>query len=175
MATGKLIEFGLHIMNVKPNEFQKLIHHFLMLKPVSAFLALALHHVDTFLLRLTRGRYTATRIVGLPIIQLATTGAKTGQRRTMPLVSLRDGEKMLLIASNFGQKQNPGWYYNLKANPHCEARFHGRSLRYIARESMGDEREKYFRMAVSYYGGYEKYKERAAPRKIPVMVLEPQK
>jgi len=161
-------------MNISPNAFQKLIHRFLMLEPVSAFLAVVLHHVDTFLLRLTRGRYTVTRIVGLPIIQLTTTGAKTGQLRTMPLVSLPDGMKIALIASNFGQKQSPGWYYNLKANPQCEVRFiNGRSLRYIARESMGDEREKYFRMAISYYAGYEKYEERAAPRKIPVMVLEP--
>jgi len=162
-------------MNIKPNAFQKLIHRFLMLRPVSAFLAVVLHHVDTFLLHFTHGRHTVTRIIGLPIIQLTTTGAKTGQLRTMPLVSLPDGEKIALIASNFGQKHSPGWYYNLKANPHCEVRFNSRSLRYIARESMGDEREKYFRMAVSYYGGYEKYKERAAPRKIPVMVLEPQK
>ncbi len=162
-------------MNIKPNAFQKLIHRFLMLRLVSAFLAVVLHHADTFLLHLTRGRHTVARIVGLPIIQLTTTGAKTNQLRTMPLVSLTDGEKIALIASNFGQKHSPGWYYNLKANPQCEVRFSGRSLRYIARESIGDEREKYFQMGISCYAGYEKYAERAAPRRIPVMVLEPQK
>jgi hypothetical protein len=51
--------------------------------------------------------------------------------------------------------------------------FNGRSGIYIARETEGDEYWHYWRMAVSLYGGYEKYKERAAHRHIPVMVLEP--
>lgn len=160
-------------MNVRPNTIQKLTHRFLMLKPVSAFLAVALHRADKFLLGVTRGKHSVTRIVGLPIIQLTTKGARTGQLRTLPLVSLFDGEKIALIASNFGQKHYPGWYHNLKANPECEAHFNDRSLKYIARESMDAEREKYFQLAVSYYAGYQKYKERAAPRHIPVMVLEP--
>jgi len=88
-------------------------------------------------------------------------------------VGLPDGGKMVLIASNFGQKHHPGWYYNLKANPECMVRFNGITQSYMARESTGDEREKYFRLGVSYYVGYEKYELRAAPRHIPVMVLEP--
>lgn len=160
-------------INIKPNAYQKLVHRFLMLRPVSAFLSVALHRADTFLLRLTRGQYTVTRIVGLPIIQLTTKGAKTGQLRTIPLVSLPDRESIALVASNFGQKHNPGWYYNLKANPECDVRFNGRAQKYIAREATGDERDHFFQIAVSYYAGYERYEERAAPRHIPVMVLEP--
>ena len=107
---------------IEPNTFQKLVHRLLMLRPVSAFLSLVLHPVDSFLLRLTRGRYTVTRIVGLPIIQLTTKGAKTGQLRTVPLVSVLDGKTIALIASNFGGKHAPGWYYNLKVNPECEVK-----------------------------------------------------
>jgi deazaflavin-dependent oxidoreductase (nitroreductase family) len=162
-------------VNIRPNTFQKLIHRFLELRLASAFLAKTLYRADKILLRLTRGQHTVTRIVGLPIIQLTTKGAKTGQLRTMPLVSLPDGEKIILIASNFGQKRSPGWYYNLKANPECEVCFNGTSLKYIARETVHDECERYFRMAISYYAGYEKYKERAVHRHIPVMVLEPKK
>ena len=160
-------------MNVKPNTYQKLIHHFLMLKPVSAFLTIILHRVDTFLLRLTNGKRSVTRIAGLPIIQLTTTGAKTGKLRRMPLVSLFDGERIALIASNFGQKHNPGWYYNLKAHPECNVGWDGTDRTYIARETLGEEREKYWQMAVSYYSGYEKYRARSANRHIPVMVLDP--
>lgn len=161
-------------MNIKPNVVQKLVHRFLMLKPVSAFLAVALHRVDTLVFSLTSGKRTVTRVAGLPIIRLTTIGAKTGAPRTMPLVSLFDGEKIALIASNFGQKNNPGWYYNLKANPECKVGWGGEDKTYIARETQGEEREKYWQMAVSYYSGYEKYKARAA-RHIPVMVLEPKK
>jgi deazaflavin-dependent oxidoreductase (nitroreductase family) len=160
-------------MNVKPNSYQKVFHRLLMLKPVSALLAVVLHRADTLLLRLTKGRRTFTRIAGLPIVQLTAKGAKTGQWRTMPLVGVPDGEKFVLIASNFGQKHFPGWYHNLKANPECEVRVNGSSKMYVARESVDDEREHYYQLAVSYYAGYVKYAERASPRTIPVMVLEP--
>jgi len=162
-------------MNKRPNAFQRFIHRFLMLGPVSAFMARVLHHLDTFVLRLTRGKYTVTQVVGLPIVQLTTTGAKSGKARTLPLVGLADGEKIVLIGSNLGQKHNPSWYYNLKAYPECEVRFGGCADKYIARETEGDEREKYWQMAVSYYKGYGAYKARTAPRRIPVMVLEPRK
>jgi len=162
-------------ISIKPNVYQKVVHRFLMLKPVSAFLSKVLHHADTFLLRITRERYTVSQIIGLPIIQLTTTGSKTGQPRTIPLVSLPDRDDIALVASNFGQKHNPAWYYNLKANPECEVHYKGRARKYIARETSGDEYEHYLLIAISYYAGYEKYKERAAPRHIPIMVLEPKK
>lgn len=162
-------------MNRKPNLFQKQIHRFLMLKPVSALLSVVLFRADTLLLSLTGGKHTFTHLVGLPIIQLTTKGAKTGQLRTTPLVSLPDGEKIALVASYFGGKRNPGWYHNLKANPECEVRFNGKIQTYIARETFDEEREKYFQQAVSYYAGYGKYRERASHRHIPVMVLEPKK
>ena len=160
-------------MNVTPNAYQKLLHRLLMLKSVSALLAMILHRADTVLLRLTNGKRTFTQTVGLPIIELTTKGAKTDRLRTLPLTGLPDGEKLVLIASNFGQMHFPGWYHNLKMHPECEVRFNGKSKRYIAREALGDERDNYFRLAVAYYAGYAKYEERAAPRKIPVMVLEP--
>ncbi len=162
-------------MDRKPNAFQKMIHRFLMLRPVSAFLSVVLHRLDIILLKLTGGKHTVAEIVGLPIIQLTTIGAKSGERRTMPLVSLFDGEKIALIGSNFGGKNNPGWYYNLKAHPQCTVEANGRAAEYIARQVEGAEREKYWDMAVSYYKGYDLYKARAAHRHIPVMILEPAK
>lgn len=160
-------------MNVKPNAYQKAVHRLLTLKPVSFVLSKILYRADNFLLLATKGKHTVTRIVGLPIIQLTTKGAKTGKSRTMPLLSIPDGEKIALIASFFGGRHNPGWYYNLKANPECEVRINGETRKYLARESFGEERERYFQMGNSYYAGYAKYKERAAHRHIPVMVLEP--
>jgi len=162
-------------MNIKPNLFQKMIHRILMMRWVSAFLAVNLHRMDAVMLKLSHGRHTVTEIVGLPIIQITTIGAKSGEPRTMPLVSLFDGEKIALIGSNFGRQHNPGWYYNLKANPQCTVQVNGREQKYIARQTEGEEREKYWQMAVSYYKGYDLYKVRAAHRQIPVMILEPVK
>lgn len=146
-----------------------------MVRPVSAFLSVILHRADFLLLRLTRGRYTVTRIVGLPVIQLTTQGAKSGQLRTVPLVSVTDGETIALIASNFGGRHAPGWYYNLKANPNCRVKYNGVWHEYTARETIGDEYLHYWLLGVSLYEGYEKYRQRAAHRHIPVMVLEPKR
>jgi len=159
---------------MRPNGFQRLIHRFLMLAPVSAFLARALPRLDALTLRLSKGRWTVTSLVGLPIIELTTIGAQSGQRRTIPLVSLVHGDKIALVGSNFGKQRHPAWYHNLKVHPRCEVTRHGVSGNYIARELRGAERETYWQLAVSYYKGYEKYKIRAGKRIIPVLLLEPE-
>ena len=161
-------------MNTHPNAFQKFIHRFLMLRSVTAFFAPWIHQVDKAILKLTRGKYAASEILGWNIIQLTTMGPKTGQPRTMPLIALFDGKKIALIASNFGREHNPGWYCNLKAHPECDIQFNDCSGKYIAYEAVGDEYKKYWQMGISYYAGYEKYKERAG-RRIPIIVLEPKK
>ena len=144
-----------------------------MLQPVTAFFAPLIHRMDKAILKLTKGKYTISEFAGWNIIQLTTIGAKTKQPHTLPLVGVFDNERIGLIASSFGRTHNPGWYYNLKANPSCHVSFKGKSGEYVAREAEGEEHARYFLMAVSQYGGYQKYKERAAHRHIPVMVLEP--
>ena len=160
-------------MNRTPNALQKLLHRILMLGPVSAFLAVSLYRLDTLVLKISKGKHTVAEFVGLPMIEITTTGAKTGEARTMPLVSLIDGEKIALIGSNFGRKTNPGWYYNLKKNPQCTALVNGCTQTYLARETQNEERQKYWDMAVSLYKGYDLYRIRASHRQIPVMILEP--
>ena len=49
-------------------------------------------------------------------------GAKTGQRRDVPLAYFTDGDDVVLIASNYGSSRYPGWYHNLRAHPECELR-----------------------------------------------------
>lgn len=158
-----------------PNAAQRLLHRFFMLRLVTAFFAPWVHHLDKAVSCLTGGKYAISGILGWDIIQLTTVGAKTKRRRTMPLVGLIEGGKIAVIASNFGRGHNPGWYYNLKKHPECDVLFNGRSERYIAREMDGDEYHHYWQVALSYYVGYEKYKERAAHRWIPIMLLEPKK
>jgi|SRR5688500_4486654 len=162
-------------MTTNPNALQRFIHQFILLRPVTAFFANKVHFVDQFVLKWTRGKYTLSEFAGWNIIQLTTIGAKTNQPRTIPLVGIFDNEKIALIASSFGRKHNPGWYYNLKVNPYCYVSFKSKSGEYVARETESEEREKYFQLAVSEYAGYQKYKERALHRHIPVMVLEPKK
>jgi F420H(2)-dependent quinone reductase len=161
-------------MNAGPNPFQKLLHRFFMMRPVTAFFAPWIHRMDKAFLKGTKGKYAISQILGWNIIQLTTIGAKTRQPRTMPLLALFDSERIALIASSLGRAHNPGWYYNLKKNPECDVQWNRRSSKYIAREAEGIEYEKYWQLALSFYEGYERYKERAG-RKIPVLVLEPKR
>ena len=162
-------------ITIKPNALQKLLHRFFMIRSVTAFFAPRIHRVDKVFIKLTRGRHSLAEILGWPIVEITTLGAKSNQPRTMPLIGVIDNEKIALIASSFGREHNPGWYYNLKAHPECDVLFKGTTAKYIAREMEGDEYNHYWQLAVSYYAGYEKYKERAAHRHIPVMVLEPKR
>ena len=104
-------------MTRRPNAFQKLLHRIVMLRPVSAFFAPWVHRLDRLVLKLTKDRHSAAEILGWPIIQLTTIGAKTNRSRTIPLVGVIENEKIALIASNFGREHDPGWFYNLKAHP----------------------------------------------------------
>ncbi|HEY5731273.1 MAG TPA: nitroreductase family deazaflavin-dependent oxidoreductase [Anaerolineales bacterium] len=144
-----------------------------MIPPITMFFAPRMHQMDFWMLKLTRGKYTLSEIGGWTIVQLTTTGSKSGQKRTMPLIATVDGERIGLIASSFGRKNNPGWYYNLKSNPVCFVNRNGETVCYEAREADGSEYEKYWQAGISVFAGYDAYKKRASHRHIPVMVLEP--
>ncbi len=154
--------------------WQRVFQRIAAFRPVALTAARILPSIDRIVLRLSHNRYTLTSLLlGLPIIALTTTGAKSGQPRTVFLVALEDGQRLILIASNFGQAHHPAWYYNLRADPRATVRLRNQTVRYDAREASGREREQYWQAAVSLYAGYTAYKERASNRQIPVFVLEP--
>jgi deazaflavin-dependent oxidoreductase (nitroreductase family) len=134
----------------------------------------ALHHLDRGVYRLTRERATfSSWVAGLPIVMLTTTGAKTGRRCTLPLVALPEGERLVVIASNYGQSSNPAWYYNLRANPRATVCFEGVTREMVARELEGAERERHYARGIEIYPGWTQYRKRASHRRIPVMELTP--
>jgi deazaflavin-dependent oxidoreductase (nitroreductase family) len=90
------------------------------------------------------------------------------------LIGIPDGEKIILIASNFGRAQHPGWYHNLKANPQATLYWRGQSGKYLAREATESERQHYWQMAERIYIGFPLYKQRAGERRIPIVVLSPE-
>lgn len=131
--------------------------------------------LDRAVSRLTDGRHTMTALVtGLPMVQLTTTGARSGKLRTVFLVGMAHGGDVILIASNFGQKHHPAWYHNLKANPQIMLSVVGQPARpFQAREAGGAERRRLWREVVDLYAGYARYARRAGSRQIPVIVLSP--
>jgi deazaflavin-dependent oxidoreductase (nitroreductase family) len=136
--------------------------------------ARVLHHLDGPVLRRSRGRRSVTAaLTGLPIVELTTVGAHSGEPRTLPIIGVPDGDRLVLVASNYGQHHNPGWYFNLKANPRCSVSFRGRRYEMEAYEAGGDERQRLWELDVSVYPPRNLYARRAADRRIPVMVLQP--
>ena len=156
------------------NPFRRIVRATASWRPMSWFYARALHHIDRAVYRLTSGRATfASWVAGLPIVMLTTTGAKTGRRFTLPLVALPEDERLIVIASNYGQHRNPAWYYNLRANPRATICFEGVTREMEARELDGAERERHYARGIEVYPGWTRYRERASHRRIPVMELTP--
>jgi deazaflavin-dependent oxidoreductase (nitroreductase family) len=127
--------------------------------------------VDPWLLRVTGGRISTTAF--FPLVLLTTTGRRSGQKRTVPLVYFTDGDEVILTASSFGRDKNPAWYYNAVANPEVELLGKGGGGRYLVRETEGSERDRLFELSKRLYAGYGKYEKRASHRTIPVLALRP--
>jgi deazaflavin-dependent oxidoreductase (nitroreductase family) len=107
-----------------------------------------------------------------PNLLLDHVGAKSGKLRTSPLVYAVDGENVILTASKGGHPHNPGWFYNLKANPDTTIQIGSQRRAVHARVAKPAERKRLWPKVVSVYGGYEGYRRRTA-REIPLVVLEP--
>ena len=157
-----------------PSGWRRLFFPLAWSRQGSWLFARLMHRLDRPVLRWTRGRTSFTSLLaGLPIIALTTTGAKSGQPRTAPLVALEDGDHLVVFASNFGQTHYPAWYFNLRAHPRVRVLLRGQERSYVAREAQGDEYEAYWNAAVKLYPGYHAYKSRTGGRPIPVIVLTP--
>lgn len=156
------------------NAAQRLIRRFAGSGPGSWVFARVAHRVDRPLYRLTRGRHTlASLISGLPIVMLTTTGARSGKQRTVPVLGLPTEGGVAVIASNFGQRRHPAWYYNLRSNPEGEVAVDGTRRRFRAVEAEGERRERIWDQGLGVYPGWSQYERRASHRRIAVFVLEP--
>jgi F420H(2)-dependent quinone reductase len=131
--------------------------------------------VHTLLYRATGGRIGHTA-PGMPtILLLDHVGAKSGTKRTSPLLYFEDGENVVIVASKGGFPKHPAWYHNLMANPDTTVQI-GRERRPVhARVAAPVERQRLWPEAVREYHGYEDYAARSKGREIPLVVLEPRR
>jgi deazaflavin-dependent oxidoreductase (nitroreductase family) len=138
-------------------------------------MARTMHRLDSAGLRLSGGRWLlSARLAGLPVAMLTTTGRRSGQPRTAPVLAIPDGAGYILVASNWGQPTHPGWYHNLRANPDCVLTVGGEARRMRARQVTGEERARCWQRALAAYPGYAAYARRAG-REIGVFVVESDK
>jgi F420H(2)-dependent quinone reductase len=122
--------------------------------------------------RATGGRL-GHRVPGLaPMLLLDHVGAKSGTRRTSPLLYIPDGQNLVLVASKGGYHRNPAWFHNLRANPDTEVQLGAERRAVRARVADDGERRRLWPRAVRTYRYYRNYQARTA-RKIPLVILEP--
>ncbi len=146
-------------------------------KPGVWFFSRTMHHFDGFFLKLSNNRVTLTSLIaGLPIVILTCKGAKSGLPRTLPLIYIQDESDptvFALIATNWGRKHYPAWYFNLRANPRATCSIAGKEGEYQAHEAQAEEYDRFWQSATETYLGYPLYKQRIVGRRVPIMVLKP--
>ena len=107
-----------------------------------------------------------------PMLLLDHVGARSGTKRTTPLVYVDDSPNVVLVASKGGHAKNPAWYHNLRANPDTTIQV-GAEVRPVhARVASSEERARLWPKAVSFYKPYAGYQKKTT-REIPLVVLEP--
>jgi deazaflavin-dependent oxidoreductase (nitroreductase family) len=128
--------------------------------------------VNVWVFRATGGRLGSKFLRGAPVGLLTTTGRKSGEARTTPLICLADGERIVLVASQGGLPRNPLWYDNLVARPEVAFRTPQAERRYRARTASPAEKAALWPRLLAIYRDYDDYQKRT-DRDIPVVVLDP--
>ena len=107
------------------------------------------------------------------IVLVDHTGAKTGIRRTSPVMYHQDGDAIAVAASKAGQPSHPAWFHNLNANPDTTIQI-GSTVRAVrARLATEAERDRLWPEFVAFYPGYDFFQRNAKGRTIPIVILEP--
>lgn len=114
------------------------------------------------------GRFPKSRA---PVLLLTTVGRRSGQERTVPLIHLVDGDRLVIVASQGGMPTHPGWFHNLRAHPRVTVETGRRVREMEARVADDAERAELWPRLVEMYADYDDYQART-DRQIPVVILE---
>lgn len=134
--------------------------------------------LNTKVYKMSGGRVGANWRIGagfkkpVPVILLTTLGRKSGKPRTVPLLYLRDGANVVVVASQGGMASNPAWYLNLKDNPDVTIQEGKHTTVMRARDATDDERQRLWPQLVEIYADFDTY-QGWTDRKIPVVICEP--
>lgn len=128
--------------------------------------------LNVWAFRASKGRIGGRFLRGAPVLLLTATGRKSGQPRTTPLLYLRDGEKLVIVASKGGFSTHPVWYHNVAANPRVEVELAGERRSMRAQRASEAEKAALWPKLVAMYRDFDDYQART-DRDIPVVILTP--
>jgi deazaflavin-dependent oxidoreductase (nitroreductase family) len=136
---------------------------------------LALKAMNSFhrgLMKLTGGR-VGWQAGSMPVVELTTTGRKSGQPRTVLLTSpVQEGSTYVVVASRGGDDQHPAWFLNLRDNPDVEVTTRGETRRMHARAADAAERARLWPLVTAEHKNYAGYQKKT-DREIPLVLLQP--
>ncbi|MFM1838540.1 MAG: hypothetical protein RLZZ327_1414 [Actinomycetota bacterium] len=132
----------------------------------------AMNIAHRIILRVTGGR-KGWEAGNMPVLELTTTGRKTGKPRNVMLTSpIQEGESIVVVASRGGDDVHPAWYLNLVANPRVQVKFKGRPTKTMtARTATAAERARLWPIVEQQHKGYAGYQQRT-DREIPLIFLD---
>ncbi|MFC4585204.1 nitroreductase family deazaflavin-dependent oxidoreductase [Sphaerisporangium corydalis] len=107
---------------------------------------------------------------GTTVLLLTTTGRKSGEERTSPLIYQKHGDEYVIVASKGGAPQSPDWYHNLDTNPEVEVQVMGDKFRARARTASPEEKPEVWRLMAATWPQYDEYQTKT-DREIPVVIL----
>ncbi|HEU5439392.1 MAG TPA: nitroreductase family deazaflavin-dependent oxidoreductase [Ktedonobacterales bacterium] len=119
--------------------------------------------------RATKGKLGG-RWEGRPLLLVTTTGARSGQRRTHPVMYLREGDRLFIFASKGGAPTHPAWYHNLLAHPDVTVEIGGQTYQATAKPLTGAEHDQIYARWAERYPMFREYQENTS-RTIPVIEL----
>jgi deazaflavin-dependent oxidoreductase (nitroreductase family) len=158
--------------HVRANAFQRAVQAFASTRPGAWTFSKLLRHLDDLVVRASRGRTSAPEaLAGLPVLELTTTGRKSGLRRTSHLIAVPYDDTLALIGTNFGQPSTPAWVLNLEADPRAFVTHDGTSLEVVARPASEAEQEAILARSAAVYPGYLKYQDRITGRQLRIFLL----
>jgi len=132
----------------------------------------AMSAANTWIYRLSGGRVGGRWLRGAPICLLTTTGRRSGQRRTTPLLYLERGDDVVVVASQGGMSKHPAWYLNVEKDPDVAVQIGPETRRMRARRATPEEKRALWPELTAMYPDYDDYQKRT-DRDIPVVICSP--
>ena len=156
-----------------PNAVQRSLQAVGATRPGSWLFQRTLYRMDRPLHRWSSGRITLPGlVVGLPVVMLTTTGARSGLARTMPVAAIPWGDDIAILGTNYAQPKSPAWVHNLLADPRATLTWRQRQVSVQAREARADEIEDIWSKADEVFIGFTGYRERVQDRAVYQFVLK---
>lgn len=140
--------------------------------PQFRFVMKWMSRAHTWLYRKSDGTVAGKFLKSAPVALVTTIGRRSGEPRTVPLIYLREGDRVVLVAAQAGRATHPLWYLNLQADPYVTVQIKGEVLNLTARDATDAERAQYWPRLALVYSGWDVYQS-WTERVIPVVICDP--